>query len=149
MDWGRPISGDRYVAMEHGPVPSAIYDLIKDTSVEPDEIAESLSDRVEIVPRGNKRYLYSKDGQDDFPALSETDREYLLDSLRRYGTMPFSELKRLSHQDPAYAEAWSLSGLNNEMDIRLWFASDPIALQQLEEGSSVLRAVGPGAEQAA
>src|ERR1035438_7135460 len=27
--YGRPISGDRYVAMKHGPVPSAAYDILK------------------------------------------------------------------------------------------------------------------------
>src|SRR5262245_62889630 len=32
LDWGRPISGDRYVAMEHGPVPSNIYDLLMEDS---------------------------------------------------------------------------------------------------------------------
>lgn len=27
--YGRPITGDHYIAMEHGPVPSRIYDMVK------------------------------------------------------------------------------------------------------------------------
>ena len=28
-DWGRPITGDTYIAMEAGPVPSRMYDMLK------------------------------------------------------------------------------------------------------------------------
>ena len=28
-DWGRPITGDTYIAMEAGPVPSRIYAMLK------------------------------------------------------------------------------------------------------------------------
>ena len=28
-DWGRPITGDTYIAMEAGPVPSRLYDMLK------------------------------------------------------------------------------------------------------------------------
>ena len=28
-DWGRPITGDTYIAMEAGPVPSRMYDMMK------------------------------------------------------------------------------------------------------------------------
>src|SRR4029077_20807287 len=41
--YGRPISGDRYIAMRHGPVPSAAYDILKalrgDPSFSPPERA--------------------------------------------------------------------------------------------------------------
>jgi uncharacterized phage-associated protein len=142
LDWGRPISGDRYVAMEHGPVPSLIYDLIKDTSGEPDELVDELSSRVEIVARGNKRHVYPKAGRAEFPELSKTDREYLLRALHKYAKMSFDQLKQLSHEVPAYNEAWALPGLNNEMNVRLWFGNDgngKIALEQLKEKSFVVK----------
>lgn len=28
-DWGRPITGDTYIAMDAGPVPSRLYDMLK------------------------------------------------------------------------------------------------------------------------
>lgn len=144
LDWGRPITGDRYVAMEHGPVPSSIYDLLKDTSGEPDEIVDALTQRVDIISEGNKRHVYPKDGDNSaFSALSNTDKEYLVDALSTYGKMAFGELKRLSHLDRAFKEAWANPGVNNEMDIRFWFdADDPQqqrALQQLQESSSVIK----------
>ena len=29
QDWGRPIIGDTYIAMDAGPVPSRVYDILK------------------------------------------------------------------------------------------------------------------------
>ena len=133
LDWGRPISGDRYVAMEHGPVPSTIYDLLKSASGEPDEILEELSLRVRTVQNGNKIEVYPRADieQFNFPALSQTDKDYLLEALNRYGRMSFTEVKRISHQDRAYDDAWSQPGLNNEMDVRLWFDDEPNKLSEL------------------
>jgi len=139
LDWGRPISGDRYVAMEHGPVPSCIYDLLKDTSGEPDEVVDALTERVEIRSDGNKRHVYSR-LDSDFPALSESDKEYLLAALQKYGKMSFKKLKELSHEDPAYEEAWSHSGVNNEMNPELWLlrlAGGQAALEAVVEGPHI------------
>lgn len=121
LDWGRPISGDRYVAMEHGPVPSVIYDLVKNTSGQPDEIADLVSKRLELRTEGNRIHLHSKVAQPEFPELSGTDKEYLSSSLDRYGAMSFGCLRELSHQDKAYETAWALTGMNNEMNPALWF----------------------------
>lgn len=139
LDWGRPISGDRYVAMEHGPVPSAIYDLIKDTSGEPDDIVDELNARVVIHVEGNKRKVFSKEGQ-SFKSLSQTDQQYLLESLRRFGHMSFGDIRKLSHEDLAWEKAWDKPGLSNEMDPSLWFSTEPgAALEQLLESPALAR----------
>jgi uncharacterized phage-associated protein len=119
LDWGRPISGDRYIAMEHGPAPSTIYDLLKEGAGEPDEIIDALLRRVEIKSDGNKRRVYSRENG-DFPHLSGTDKEYLRASVEKYGSKSFAELKRLAHQEPAYVEAEDRFGLNNEMNLIRW-----------------------------
>ncbi|MFC7048560.1 Panacea domain-containing protein [Emcibacter nanhaiensis] len=131
LDYGRPITGDRFVAMEHGPVPSTILDLLKTDSGYPDEIVEELHDRIAIEPEGNKLHVYTK-GEDKFYSLSGSDKEYLAEALEKYGSMSFAELKRLSHEDPAYESAWEKPGANNEMDIELWFAelADPEKAKQ-------------------
>lgn len=134
LDWGRPISGDRFVAMDHGPVPSFIYDLLKDASGEPDEVIDALLARVELVHRHNRISVHSR-GVDDFSALSPSDIEYLHEAIERYGAMGFGALKDLSHKDPAYEDAWSRSGRNNEMDIRLWFEDAQLSEEQLIERS--------------
>jgi uncharacterized phage-associated protein len=132
IDWGRPISGDRFVAMDHGPVPSFIYDLLKETSAEPDEIVDALTERVELRRARNRISVHSR-GIGDFSSLSKSDIEYLEAAAAKYGPMGFADLKAISHQDPAYEEAWSKPGRNNEMDIRLWFKDNEIAENQLME----------------
>lgn len=125
LDYGRPISGDRYVAMEHGPVPSAVRDLLKSDSGYPDEMIVLLHSRIGIETDGNKQHIYSK-GNNEFPNLSGSDKEYLTDAIVKYGDMSFSQLKDLSHEDPAYEAAWKKFGAANEMDIDLW-------LEQLDD----------------
>lgn len=98
--YGRLIAGDRYVAMRHGPVPSATYDLIKSVRGDgvlamriPADEAFAMRDNI-IVPLRDP----------DLNALSESDKECLDESIQRYGRMPFGELKALSH-DEAYDAA--------------------------------------------
>lgn len=119
LDWGRPISGDKYIAMEHGPVPSTIYDLLKEDSGEPDEILDRLTKRVEIKSEGNRRRVYSRGGN-EFPHLSGTDQEYLTNATKQYARMSFGKLKALAHDEAAYVEAEKKFGLNNEMNLLRW-----------------------------
>lgn len=123
LDWGRMISGDRFVAMQHGPVPSFVYNLLKDSVGEPDEIVDRLNDRVKIARKNNKLLVKSR-GKNEFGSLSKTDIEYLEAATEKYSGMSFGAVKAISHQDPAYNEAWSKPGQSNEMDLSLWFSGD-------------------------
>lgn len=122
LDWGRPISGDRYVAMEHGPVPSGIYNLVKNNSGMPDELLDLMRDRILFESEHNKIYLFANDEKLDFSALSGSDMEYLADSLTTYGNMSFGKLREISHRDAAYEAAWRNAGMNNEMNPHYWLA---------------------------
>jgi uncharacterized phage-associated protein len=137
LDWGRPISGDRYVAMEHGPVPSYIYDLVKLGSGEPDEVEDELARRVNMVPEGNKIRVFEREPAPEITHLSASDREYLLNALSEYKDKSFGYIKTKSHEDTAYEAAWSQVGLNNEMDISLWFDREQV--EYLLNNSSELR----------
>ena len=54
--YARPITGDIYVAMEMGPVPSRIYDLLKQSAFAPADVLEDLAAAVEIKgPRLNPK----------------------------------------------------------------------------------------------
>ncbi|RDD61451.1 Panacea domain-containing protein [Ferruginivarius sediminum] len=123
LDWGRPISGDRFVAMEHGPVPSFVYDLLKNCDAEPDEVVQKLNERVLIERQHNMLKVYSK-GKNSFDLLSGSDVEYLEWSLKKHIHLSFGRLRELSHQDRSYKAAWEKPGLNNEMDISLWFGDN-------------------------
>lgn len=129
LDYGRPITGDRYVAMEHGPVPSAVRNLLRLDGDYPDEIVDKLEARVFIENKGNRQHVFAKNGAEPSKRLSGSDKEYLRGSVEKYAHLSFTELREISHEDPAYAEAWEREGTAaNEMNIELW-------LNQLEDAS--------------
>ena len=123
LDWGSMISGDRYFAMEHGPVPSRIYDLLKPGGGEEEDWLSYFNDRLTVSPEGNRLRLYSK-GRNDLPHLSESHREYLQKWVQKIRPMSFGALADLAHEDEAWKDAWALSGNSNEMDLTLWISQD-------------------------
>lgn len=111
LDWGRPVSGDRYIAMENGPVPSGVYDIIKKNEFLADTLLDEFDNRI----RKQGRRLYPR-----YPfqecALSRSDIQALEEALSRYSSMSFGALSHLSHQEPSWQDAWEKSGISNEMD---------------------------------
>lgn len=85
--YGRFITGDFYVAMEHGPVPSKIYDIIR--RVERGEENDAFS-----VP--NPRSIAPKRPADLYE-FSDTDIECLEEILRDYGNKSAKQLRDMSH----------------------------------------------------
>ena len=59
LDYGRPITGDSYVAMEHGPVPTSTRDILKFDSGYPDEYLDILASRVRVEHEGSKQMFFS------------------------------------------------------------------------------------------
>jgi uncharacterized phage-associated protein len=106
--YGRPITGDEYWALEHGPVPSKVLKLLNDveggpaTSVEAKALTASLElDRTYAYPR-----LISKLAP-DHEQLSKSDVEALDRIAELHGSKTFAELRALTHQTVAYQRAWS------------------------------------------
>lgn len=92
--WGRPITGDTYIAMEAGPVPSRIYDMLK--IVRGDSYAGDTEGLGSFF--GVERWMYVNPFQDaDLSKLSKTERDELDDALNRYGSLPYEEIKEISH----------------------------------------------------
>ena len=93
LDWGRTITGDRYVAMDHGPVPSRVYEMLKPGSGEEDDLLDLLSSRLHFLLEGNKIHIYSQ-GSDDFSALSPSDTLHLNQALLFCKSMSFGKIGR-------------------------------------------------------
>lgn len=93
-DWGRPITGDTYIAMDAGPVPSRIYDMLKivrGDSYMPD--SEGLSRYFTI-----DHWMYVAPLQDANPdALSASEKEALDMSISQYGSLSYEEIRDKSH----------------------------------------------------
>lgn len=106
--FGRPVVGDRYVAMQYGPVASVTYDILKGEML---AIEMSGEDPLpfEVRHQGSP-HVYPK-RLPNLDMLSESDIEALDHSFNLYGSMNFQELSRISHNDPAYKNA-ELRGIN-------------------------------------
>jgi uncharacterized phage-associated protein len=112
-DWGRPICGDDYVAMEHGPVPSGIYDLVKRDVFLDDDIIAEFDHRV----REEGRALHPEIPFDRV-SLSPSDVECLQNAEKIYAHMSFGALREHVHHERAWADAWETrQGLAARMDM--------------------------------
>lgn len=93
-DWGKPITGDTYIAMEAGPVPSRMYDMMKmvrGDSYLPD--TEGLSSYFIV-----ENWMYVKPLKDaDLSKLSRNEQEALDESIAKYATLSYDEIKEKSH----------------------------------------------------
>lgn len=106
-NYGRPITYDNYVAMKHGPVPSACYDFLKGDSKKLAQIGGalwSLRGAPEIAP-GAIAY-FSAARQVDQDVLTESDIEEISSAFVVVKSLGFKQIRKLTHEDPAYVDAW-------------------------------------------
>lgn len=104
--YGRPISGDRYVAMKHGPVPSATYDILKavrDRSAFP--LPERAQGALEV-----QGYVVRPMRPADEAVLSFSEVECLTESASLHGAKPFGRLTAESH-----GAAWEAADENDDI----------------------------------
>jgi uncharacterized phage-associated protein len=116
--YGRPVTGDVYIAMPDGPVPSHVYDIAKDNLDffgDPQAIVDAI--RVDRNQRYSRIYAQREANLD---LLSETDITALSAAIEFCRGKSFRELSSLTHQEPAWAEAPA----NGEMNPELMVAED-------------------------
>ena len=93
-DWGRPITGDTYIAMEAGPVPSRLYDMLKivrGDSYLPD--MEGLGKYFQV-----ENWMYVRPLQDaDLNKLSANEQEAMSKAIEKYAALSYDEIKEKSH----------------------------------------------------
>ena len=102
--YGRPITFDRYFAMEHGPVPSRVYELLN-----ADPAKAGLPWQKD--PAGPTVFCYSNPSREvDLDVLSESDMEALAESFITVKSLGFAQIRKLTHEDAAYVDAWEDGG---------------------------------------
>ncbi|MBQ9639139.1 MAG: SocA family protein [Bacteroidales bacterium] len=93
--YGRSITGDTYIAMTDGPVPSNIYDIFK--SVRGDGFfSKRAADFTTLFRVVDWNFIFPE-AEADISQLSESDVEELDDSLRLYGSLSWDEVREKSH----------------------------------------------------
>lgn len=101
-EYGRPIVGDRYIAMDNGPVPSFAYDVLKGT-VHPDDkpIVEGA-----LRPASAARYpTYNAGRVANLDFFSPTDIECLDAAIAHCRQRSFGEISDETHKHPAWTRA--------------------------------------------
>jgi uncharacterized phage-associated protein len=98
--YGRPISGDRYIAMKHGPVPSAAYDILKTLRGDsPFPLPERARGAL-----GVENYTVRALRAADETVLSASEMECLASSAAEHGAKSFKQRSAESH-GPAWQAA--------------------------------------------
>jgi hypothetical protein len=114
--FGRPITFDNYVAMEHGPVPSLVYDLLKPEFDYPRVFGNKCPWVSIYNGTANEFVAIRRPPQHDL--LSDSDKELLLWGLETVLTLGFRATRRLTHEHPAYEEAWERRGSANAAEMK-------------------------------
>jgi len=136
LSHGRPILGDWYTPMRHGPVPSKTYDLLKGLRDEPEWVPAVVADlktKVKKVERAGASPCFVCAGDPgELLHLSPSDIEALEQTASRHAHQPVGRLIDITHEHLAWRRSWD----NNEhaMDYELFFADadDPDAQAMLE-----------------
>ena len=121
--YGRPITFDNYFAMKDGPVPNLAYNLLKRDNYSLRRL------RIKEVPwtstlapkiSENAKFFSSKEGQDNpEDHLSDSDMEELRNALAKVKRLGFKQVRKLTHDDPAYVDAWDEDGLVRSFSMSL------------------------------
>ena len=114
--YGRTLTKDSYIAMNFGPVPTNLYDLIK--SVRGDGSSNFLDKNPELMKLAKEKMkVYDHNlaiiGPIESDLLSESDKECLLESSKEYGHLPFSILTERSHD-----AAWKATAKNQQIALK-------------------------------
>ena len=108
VKYGRPISGDFYIAMDNGPVPSQIYDMLK--TVRGDSLYKT--NEYNEFFKVEQSYIVLPLCKPDLDEFSESDLECLDESIAENRDLSFKDLKIKSH-----GEAYNCAGLNSTISV--------------------------------
>lgn len=97
---GRPVSGDFYNAMKDGPVPSGLYDIVKDVR---DNRRKQMTPKARSAFRVEGNLIVPLRNA-DLSFLSKSEMKVLDRAIAEVGPLSFAKLKRASH-DKAYEKA--------------------------------------------
>ena len=102
--WGSRIVPDEFCALKYGPVPTALYDAVKELGNPKMSLSEQISDVVQFAGEDAPNVLLPKrTANTNF--LSKSEIESLDESIGENKSLTFGQLMHKSH-DMAWAEAF-------------------------------------------
>jgi len=109
-DYGRSITGDTYIAMNDGPVPSNLYDIFK--SVRGDGYFKDNGQFSKLFNVVNWDLIQPL-AEPNIKKLSKTDINYLDNSIKDFGELSWDEIREKSHD-----YAWRNTVLNRPISLK-------------------------------
>lgn len=104
-NYGQPLTGDAYLAMPYGPVPSFLYDIFKASENQSSPFGEALElSKAFSVTRSENIPYVKANKEADTDELSETNIEAILASINENQGLTFKEITNKSH-DSAWSNA--------------------------------------------
>lgn len=136
--YGTLMTGDYYVAMPDGPVPSGAYDLIKyargDDFAYEKKISDVRPDKA-LEVKGEKKDVVIRLREPNLDYLSESDRECLDSAIERYAAMDWRDLWNIVHAEESYRKAKSQKPEKKNASIPL----GDIIILDVPNGADVIR----------
>lgn len=109
--YGRSITGDSYIAMSYGPVPSRTDDIFK--AVRGDSYFSNRAEELKGYFHFINKYVIEADKDADLDYLSDTDVECLDYAINKCKGKTFGELTEMSHD-----LAWNNTLRDREMSVK-------------------------------
>lgn len=109
--YGRSITGDTYIAMTYGPVPSKIEDIFK--AVRGDSFFSDFANEIKLYFDFKNKYCLDIKKEADLDYLSESDIECLDHAISKCKDLSFGELTELSHDI-----AWNNTKRDRAMSVK-------------------------------
>jgi uncharacterized phage-associated protein len=132
-EWGRPVTYDNYSAMKHGPVPSVAYDFLKSNAQALREHQIASLPWTSVEKSNSVRHFFPIENAFDVSLhLSSSDLEALDDALGMVLRLGFSQIRKLTHEDPAYLDAWRDDGGKAAYDMKLGLLFERPDFEQAE-----------------
>lgn len=112
-NYGQPLTGDSYIAMPYGPVPSFLYDVFKASEKGNSPFMEAMElSNLFMVKREDEIPWVSANHPVNFDELSQSNLEVLKQSMAENQGLSFEVLVKKSHD-----EAWEKAEQQAEPEI--------------------------------
>ncbi len=136
-DYGRTITGDIYIAMNDGPVPSNLYDIFK--SVRGDGFFKDNDDKFSSLFAVLNWDIIEARVEPNMRKLSKTDISYLDNSIKEFGVLSWEEIREKSHD-----YAWKNTAKNRPISMEnlvIETGTDESYIEYLKEQSLLAKSL--------
>lgn len=142
--YGRPIAGEKYVAMKYGPVAETAYGILKRRNEEKRALHLVEFPFTLHADKDGREVCVYPSREPNLASFSKSEVKALENALERYGNLDFNALKALTHGHKAYERAWAERSSKGSVPIRYEDfleddKADPELVEDLEYASQFVR----------